>query len=409
MTHDFTYMGTKRQLAGQLAAIISNAPEGPLLDAFAGMSAVGAAVGQERPIWCNDIQHFAYNVAQSYFTARNRPTLSSDAINGCRAMFEKNEKSLRCSYESLVAQETLAHESGDLDQLISLSDHLIERSQSQKVVSTRSSYFLNRERHPYCLFSMTYAGGYIGLRQAIELDSLRFAIANLAERGAVNTDTSRWMLVALCRALGRVSNSTGHFAQYLAIKEHTKNRFLNKRRKSIWSEWQKALDRMRPLGTKEWRRSNRVFRSESVNLIKRLSRSKLHPAVVYCDPPYTRDHYSRYYHLMETLLLYDYPSVESKGQYRKDRFYSQFSTKTQVEQSFRDLIWATSQMNATLVLSYPDYGLLSNPRDNLVRQLKEEYSNVEIVGELAHEHSTLGASNGVESASVKELVFLASA
>jgi adenine-specific DNA-methyltransferase len=106
-------------------------------------------------------------------------------------------------------------------------------------------------------------------------------------------------------------------------------------------------------------------------------------------------------------LLYDYPNIESKGQYRPDRFYSPFSLKTQVNASFQNLIGAAAQLKSTLILSYPDCGLLASPREVLVRLLRERFSNVEVAAELIHEHSTLGASNGVESAQVKELVFLA--
>lgn len=407
MTLGFTYMGNKRQIAGQLAEVIARAPAGPLLDAFAGMSAVGAAVAPERPVWCNDVQLFAYSVARSYFTARSQPKLSPEAVSECQNLFEKNRTVLGRSFASALAQERRAYDSADLDQICRVSNYLTRRSQSARVVRTRTSYHLGQRHTPYCLFTMTYAGGYIGLEQATEIDSLRFAIDGLARQKMISSDTRRWMLIALCRALGRVSNSTGHFAQYLTVKEHTKHRFLAKRRRSFWLEWQSALDGMRPLGTKEWRRSNRVFQSEAIHLLRRLSRQKVKPAVIYCDPPYTSDHYSRYYHLVETLLLYDYPQIESKGQYRPDRFYSPFSIKTQVEQSFKDLIDAAVQLKSTLVLSYPECGLLSSPGEVLARLLRERFSNVEVAAELVHEHSTLGASNGVESSQVKELVFLA--
>ncbi len=407
MTIDFTYMGTKRQIAGQVAEVISRAPPGPLLDAFAGISAVGTAVEPERSVWCNDIQYFAYNVARSYFTARHPPKVTPEAVSKCRYLFEKNRKVLCHTLESVLARERRAYDSVDLNQICKVSNHLRKRSVAACAEQLRIAYRLDRQRFPYCLFTGAYAGGYIGLKQATEIDSLRFAIDSLACQNLINADTHRWMILALCRALARVANTTGHFAQYLAVKEHTKHRFLAKRRRSIWLEWQSALDGMYPHGTKEWRRTNRVFRSEAIHLLRRLSRHKVQPSVVYCDPPYTSDHYSRYYHLVETLLLYDYPKIESKGQYRPDRFYSSFSIKTQVYQAFKDLIKAASQLKSTLVLSYPDCGLLSDPREILVQLLQEQFPKVEVAAELPHEHSTLGASNGVESSRVTELLFLA--
>ena len=76
---------------------------------------------------------------------------------------------------------------------------------------------------------------------------------------------------------------------------------------------------MAPEGNAKWRKGNRTFRREAIRLLQELPQSKTRPSVVYADPPYTRDHYSRYYHLLDTLLLYDYPDPVGKGQYRLDR------------------------------------------------------------------------------------------
>ena len=92
------------------------------------------------------------------------------------------------------------------------------------------------------------------------------------------------------------------------------------------------------------------------------------PAIIYADPPYTSDHYSRYYHLYETLLLYDYPSSEATGRYRPDRFFSRYSIKTEVEAAMDRLIADCAKIGSRLVLSYPERGLLPRlpERHNLV-------------------------------------------
>lgn len=407
MSLGFTYMGTKRQIAGHVASIIATAPEGPLLDAFAGMSAVGTAVAPNRPVWCNDVQHFAYTVASALFTARQRPSITPAAVNRCREAFEQNRMRLRQDFAAPVNIEEAAYSSGHIERIRQVSRDLIATNTSANAERLRREYRRNPSKFPYRLFSTAYAGAYISLVQAIDIDSVRFAIDRLGAERAIDSDTQRWMLIALCRALARTSNSTGHFAQYLSVKQRTKARFLAKRRRSIWLEWQAALDEMCPLGGLEWRRSNRAFQCEAVDLLQRLSRHKVQPSVIYCDPPYTSDHYSRYYHLVETLLLYDYPSVESKGLYRPDRFYSLFSTKTQVHAAFDDLINAAARLQATLILSYPDKGLLLRPRETLVQLLRERFAKVEVAAEVTHQHSTLGASKGVEKSPVTELVFLA--
>jgi site-specific DNA-adenine methylase len=44
----FSYMGTKRRLAAQIADIAKPLPTGPFLDLFSGVSAVGMAVSPDR-------------------------------------------------------------------------------------------------------------------------------------------------------------------------------------------------------------------------------------------------------------------------------------------------------------------------------------------------------------------------
>jgi len=51
--------------------------------------------------------------------------------------------------------------------------------------------------------------------------------------------------------------------------------------------------------------------------------------VVYLDPPYTREEYSRYYHVLETLVKYNYPSCSGSGltPHPIERFSSKFFTR----------------------------------------------------------------------------------
>jgi len=65
------------------------------------------------------------------------------------------------------------------------------------------------------LFSTIYAGTYFGIRQAIEADSIVAAIQIAKANKLISRDEHRWCTIALGRSLLKISNSTGHFAQYL--------------------------------------------------------------------------------------------------------------------------------------------------------------------------------------------------
>jgi hypothetical protein len=79
MGFQLSYMGTKKQTAPAVADVISSAQPGILLDAFAGMCAVGEAVGDRRQLWNNDVQVFASRVAQALFTSKR--SAAADTID----------------------------------------------------------------------------------------------------------------------------------------------------------------------------------------------------------------------------------------------------------------------------------------------------------------------------------------
>ena len=86
---------------------------------------------------------------------------------------------------------------------------------------------------PYRLFSITYSGSYLGLHQCIQIDSIRHAIDILYHQEIVDENQRRWLCLALCQAMSKVATTTGHFAQYLRIKEKTCRRFVAQRRRSV--------------------------------------------------------------------------------------------------------------------------------------------------------------------------------
>jgi adenine-specific DNA-methyltransferase len=164
---------------------------------------------------------------------------------------------------------------------------------------------------------------------------------------------------------------------------------------------------MQPIGTPEWRKRNRSFCEDAVPLIRRLQREREKPAVVYADPPYTADHYSRYYHVLETLVQYDYPALSGRGLYRDKRFQTPFSLKTKAPDALEHLVLATSQLGADLILSYPTNGIITEADVNITALLRRHYRHVDRRRTIAHKHSTFGASKGKVRHDVLEQIFVA--
>jgi adenine-specific DNA-methyltransferase len=73
MAVNISYMGTKKELAPSVAAVIRQTQRGVMLDAFAGMGTVGEEVAPVRQVWSNDAQLFAAEVGRALFSARDEP------------------------------------------------------------------------------------------------------------------------------------------------------------------------------------------------------------------------------------------------------------------------------------------------------------------------------------------------
>lgn len=407
MSFPVSYMGTKRTLAPIVADIISQCPKGPLLDLFSGMCAVGSAVGATRPIWCNDIQQFAATVASALFTAQSLPPASIDAADSSYGYYSKNKEELEKRFGFLLDAERKAFKSEKTSQMKGITDESSLIRNSPKFERERRLLAEGKKTFPYRLFSNTFAGGYLGLEQCIQVDSIRFSVDTLFKNKELKEDEYRWMLLALCHTVCKVSTTTGHFAQYLKLKESNKQRYISQRTRSVWKEWLYSFDDLIPVGSRKWRTSNKVFCKDSNQLLNQLYRRENVPSVIYADPPYTNDQYSRFYHLYETLLFYDYPKTSGVGLYRQDRFISNFSLKTKVTEAFDNLIKRCAMLGCNLVLSYPNNGILGDSKNSLILMLKKHFRSVEIAKLINHHHSSLGASKGAEKYPVTEIIFWA--
>lgn len=393
-----TYMGTKRALAPLVSEVIARAQSGVLLDAFSGMCSVGETVNNSRQVWNNDVQIFASNVAKALFTSRDSPPTPLTCADLTFPHFQIQRDRLTQKYKKSLSTES------ELVKANSFSEFKIhfEALAKQLLLANKSCHV----RSPH-LFAITYSGTYFGIKQAIEADSIIAALMKAKLDKTISNDEHRWMIIALGRAMLKVANSTGHFAQYLKPKADSYRRYIALRKRSMWTEWLSSISLLTPVADIEWRRGNRVFNQDSLTLIPKLVRKKIEIGVIYADPPYTDDQYSRYYHLLETLCLYDYPEVSGTGLYRHRRYQTPFSIKSKASAAIQKLIESCAKTGADLVLSYPTNGLVCEAGTDIRSLLRGKFKRVEVCHSVTHKHSTFGASKGPAKTNITELVYLA--
>lgn len=407
MPLNVSYMGTKRKIAKRVARIVAQQSPGPLLDVFAGMCAVSTAVAQTRPVWCNDVQTFASTAAMAFFTSPPLAFGSDQAATLALPRFHQNATQLRDRFADELAHEQRALASSSVSRIRSLEHRMPNVARDHELDLERAILAKRPSAIPYRLFSITYSGGYFGLAQSIEIDSIRFAVDQLLADRSIDDVAHRWLCLALCQAASKVATTTGHFAQHMRASNRNCRRYVAQRRRLVWREWLQAVFENHPIGTSSWRSRNRVFRQDACTLLDDLRHENSHPSVVYADPPYTRDQYSRYYHLYETLLHYDYPASLGSGRYRPDRFRSPFSMRTQVHTAIDDLVSACAQLGSALVLSYPERGMLLDSTTVIPDLISRHYGRPPRVHSVAASHSSFGASKGRQNYSVQERIYVA--
>ncbi|MGP1353824.1 MAG: DNA adenine methylase [Parasphingopyxis sp.] len=400
-------MGSKRSLAPAIGELISaRHPDAIILDAFSGMCAVGTEVSAKHTLYTNDIHLFAETIARALFVAQEPKPTSLNAKDELTDDINENAVALKNVFSKDVSDEEIAIARAMNGQWSRLRRLYEDASNNIYPISVSGmhdivSYRDNPNLFPYCLFVRYFTQGYFSFQQAIEIDSIRYAISKSSK------DRRAFYLAALLQAVSHCSASSGHFAQFLAPRDSKNTKYIARiRSRSVLERFWKALDEFRLPDCLD-RSRNKTFQRDAVEL---LDAAELHDQnlVIYADPPYSRAQYSRYYHVLETLVLYDYPECTGKGRYRNGRFNTGFSRKTSVVGEFDKFLSRAAELGAETYISYPTNGLLEKVGHKLYDIMSEYFTNVERVEHTLLQHSTLGGAPGSSSVPTYEEIYYAS-
>lgn len=250
------------------------------------------------------------------------------------------------------------------------------------------NFLKNMNSHLFNFFESNYSNTYFSANQCIEIDSIRYAINSIEKY-----ELKCLYLVALMNAMCICEATSGHFAQYLPSSHPRLNKIKNK---SIWAEFLKKCNDFRTLVLSKY--DNSCYNLNYNELIELPEFEKI--KLVYIDPPYTGEQYSRFYHVLETICKYDNPTLEFKGLYRTDRFTSPFSLRTKAFNEFENLFSKLSNKNKKIILSYSTKGLIKEYEMEYL--LKKYYKHCE-TKRTNYNHSTQGKGN----VNLEELLFIA--
>lgn len=383
--HSANYMGSKAVLAGQIAEVLCafEGSDTTVVDLMCGSGAMSGAFARTHATVASDAQAFSRLLAKVQGGGMSRARASAVAeqvMSGARARYRLVPPRLA----QLIADETNFLRS-ELSSTVQrrLGEWVADRLDSwgrgaEASLASVSAAWANGE-----MLSHLYGGLYFGERQAYELDCLRAAIGGLP-----NAEDRDWALGALvCAASACAFTYGGHFAQPKIPTGNTDrlkallHDLVQQRSLSVAHEF---CARLEALGSESERVANEVKCVEGPwePALARVHDSLRGPTCVYFDPPYTRDEYSRYYHVLESIVRYVPHAVSGKARIpsrgTEARFASEFSSRSSevVEPHIARVIDTCLSRGWSCIWSYSSTGTGSVHRT--LRSLRQPVHQLEV-------------------------------
>lgn len=391
------YLGSKLRLIQTIREIVQQILPfgGRVCDLFAGSGAVSLGLRHRWGVTAGDIQEYSRVLTSAVLNPPEDTSVSAAVLND--ASKSELAKRLRYCLEPLIAYEVacLAQaESGSMERLCELLEHgslLLAASgvpNSDSPLREVQAAVLERlsaeelGHGPSSVISRYYGGVYFSWEQALELDA-RLDLAHSAPPSV----RDQLLAVLLSVASDTVNTVGKQFAQPIRPRDskgrpklHLVRQTLRDRRTDVERLSQTWLSRYTMIPPPRHRHLAVRGNFEDV-----LGEHIGDVGLVYADPPYTRDHYSRYYHTLETMVLRDEPSVStttirtggvpmpSRGLYRNERHQSSFCIKSKAPIAFDTLCRSVAAADKPLLISYSPYKEEEGNRPRLltIRELRE--------------------------------------
>lgn len=409
------YLGNKTRLLDDIAAAVASVigPDAPVADLFSGTGVVGRRLAARNSVIAVDVQAYSEVIGRAMLqTSRN--DLDGFNLDAFLARADESEAALTCLFAPLIKEEEEALASLRRGNPLPIS-MLIERGSALSAELDSAEYLRFRSVLGKLLTAkpakndpvatLAFGGVYFSFRQSIRLDALHCAAAS--ERSP-----RRELLIAtILGVASELVNTVGkQFAQPMRIldrqgvpKPMLMERTLRDRSLDGRQLFIELFDRWRSTLPTEVRPS-RMVRQDVETFLEADGDWQ----AAYADPPYTIDHYSRFYHVLETLVRRDRPTFARmrkngvptvmRGLYREDRFQSDYCVPSRAPAAFERLVKGVARRGAPLVLSYSGHvdsaqRARTLPLETLIAIARSNFRSVEVTEPHFEGHRKLNASN----------------
>lgn len=235
-----------------------------------------------------------------------------------------------------------------------------------------------------------YGGHYFSPVQALSVDYL---LANLPSSEPKRT----LCLAAVLSAASECVASPGHTAQPFQPTETASPYIIDAWNRDVIEYTKKNLIN---IASRHAQIKGATHTGDALSVIPKLTGNDL----VFIDPPYSSVQYSRFYHVLETIARLErkievdgigrYPSLSKRPQ-------SDYSNTGQAEAAVKGLLQAIAEKSCEVIFTFPHGNASNGLSGNKIKEIANEWFNVEDHSMIEGKFSTLGGNNANRDARKK--------
>jgi len=214
------------------------------------------------------------------------------------------------------------------------------------------------------LITHAYGGHYFSPLQALAIDALRETLpAETKQRNAA--------LAALIIASSRCAAAPGHTAQPFQPTRGAAKFLFEGWKRNVWAYTNSALTRICS--------RHAMSKGEGkVGSAEELASSLGPNALAFLDPPYSGVHYSRFYHVLETIARGTCKEVSGTGRYPppEERPKSDFSMPTRSKEALDKLLGILAKNRVRTIVTFPKEKTSNGLSGAIVERVAKKYFDV---------------------------------
>jgi adenine-specific DNA methylase len=224
-----------------------------------------------------------------------------------------------------------------------------------------------------------YGGYYFSPLQALYLDALRVHLPQNAGHATV-------ALAALIQTASRCSASPGHTAQPFKPNKTAGPFVVEAWMRDPLSLVEDAALALAPLHAKV---KGEARKSDALDMAAQLKEGDL----VFLDPPYSGVHYSRFYHVLETLASGQRVTVSGTGRYppSEERPRSDYSIISKSEAALKQLLATLAETGCSVIITFPAGEASNGLSGDTVVEVAAQYFSIKTM-KVSSRFSTLGGN-----------------